>query len=161
MKSILILALIALTTSQVDLQAEPIPVIKCLISSPVLQKDVPILIDAVKTFMEDKNVLVLLSKVLALYPEIEKEVKRCFAEEGILLQSSMDIPEAIRQLWEKIPKALRDELVKWVKSLAKQKAKELCIKILTKKGWQTKVCDYIDSLAKKTNQKILAFFRFQ
>ena len=151
MKSILILALIDLTTSQVDLQAEPIPVIKCLISSPVLQKDVPILIEAVKTFMEDKNVLVLLSKVLALYPEIEKEVKRCFAEEGILLQSSMDIPEAIRQLWEKIPKALRDELVKWVKSLAIQKAKELCIKILTKKGWQTKVCDYIDSLAKKTN----------
>ena len=145
MKSILLLALIALTTSQIDLQSEPIPVIKCLISSPVLQKDVPILIEAVKTFMEDKNVLVFVSKILALYPEIEKEVKRCFAEEGIVLQSSMDIPEAIRKLWEKLPKGLRDELVKWVKTLAKQKAKELCIKLLTKQGWETKICDYIDS----------------
>ncbi len=145
MKSILLLALIALTTSQIDLQAEPIPVIKCLISSPVLQKDVPILIEAVKTFMEDKNVLVLISKILALYPEIEKEVKRCFAEEGIVLESSMDIPEAIRKLWEKLPQGLRDELVKWVKTLAKEKAKELCIKILTKQGWETKICDYIDS----------------
>jgi hypothetical protein len=145
MKSILLLALIALTTSQIDLQSEPIPVIKCLISSPVLQKDVPILIEAVKTFMEDKNVLVFVSKILALYPEIEKEVKRCFAEEGIVLESSMDIPEAIRKLWEKLPKGLRDELVKWVKTLAKQKAKELCIKLLTKQGWETKICDYIDS----------------
>ena len=59
MKSIIILTILALATSQVDLQAQPIPVIKCFVSSEVLKKDVLTILDAVNQFVEDKNILLI------------------------------------------------------------------------------------------------------
>ena len=147
MRSILIIALIALTTSQINLEAaKPLPVIKCLLESEVIKKDIPVVIEAVKQFMEDQNVLNLVVKIMAIYPEVEAEVKRCLAAQGINLKGIDDIPEAIRKLWESLPKELREQIVKFVKTVALKKAKELCIKILSKQGWETKICDYIDKL---------------
>jgi hypothetical protein len=147
MRTILLIALIALTTSQIDLEsAKPLPVIKCFLESEVIKKDIPIVIDAVKKFMEDKNAFNLIAKLLGIYPELEAEVKRCLAEQGINLKGIGDIPEAIRKFWESLPKELREQIVKFVKTVALKKAKELCIKILSKQGWETKICDYIDKL---------------
>ena len=89
MRSVLVLALLALVTSQVDLQAQPIPVLKCLLGSEILKKDVIVVIDAIKQFNEDKNVLLLVSKLMAVYPEMEKEVKRCLEEEGMESQDAL------------------------------------------------------------------------
>ena len=96
--------------------------------------------------MEDKNAFNLIAKLLGIYPELEAEVKRCLAEQGINLKGIGDIPEAIRKFWESLPKELREQIVKFVKTVALKKAKELCIKILSKQGWETKICDYIDKL---------------
>jgi hypothetical protein len=147
MRSILIIALIALTTSQIDLEsAKPLPIIKCFVESSVIKKDIPVVVDAIKQFMQDKNVFNLIVKLLAIYPEVEAEVKRCLAAQGINLKGIDDIPEAIRKLWESLPKELREQIVKFVKTIALKKAKELCIKVLSKQGWETKICDYIDKL---------------
>ena len=120
MKSIIILTILALATSQVDLQAQPIPVIKCFVSSEVLKKDVLTILDAVNQFTQDKNILLLVSKLMGVYPELEKEVKRCLAEENIELQGIKDLPEAIKKIWEKIPKAV---LLNLLKLLLKKKLK--------------------------------------
>ena len=147
MRTILIIALIALTTSQIDLEAaKPLPVVKCLIASDIIKKDIPIVIDAIKQFIEDKNAFNLIVKLLGIYPEVESEVKRCLKEQGINLEGIGDIPEAIRKFWESLPKELREQIVKFVKTVALKKAKELCVMLLKKKGWETKICDYIDKL---------------
>ena len=148
MKSIIILTILALATSQVDLQAQPIPVIKCFVSSEVLKKDVLTILDAVNQFVEDKNILLLVSKLMGVYPELEKEVKRCLAEENIELQGIKDLPEAIKKIWEKIPKAVRDEIVKFVKTTAKKKAKELCQKLATKFKFDAELCNFLDVILK-------------
>ena len=152
MKSIIILTILALATSQVDLQAQPIPVIKCFVSSEVLKKDVLTILDAVNQFVEDKNILLLVSKLMGVYPELEKEVKRCLAEENIELQRIKDLPEAIKKIWEKIPKAVRDEIVKFVKTTAKKKAKELCQKLATKFKFDAELCNFIDVIIKEDEQ---------
>ena len=148
MKSIIILTILALATSQVDLQAQPIPVIKCFVSSEVLKKDVLTILDAVNQFTQDKNILLLVSKIMGVYPELEKEVKRCLAEENIELQGIKDLPEAIKKIWEKIPKAVRDEIVKFVKTTAKKKAKELCQKLATKFKFDAELCNFLDVILK-------------
>ena len=148
MKSIIILTILALATSQVDLQAQPIPVIKCFVSSEVLKKDVLTILDAVNQFTQDKNILLLVSKLMGVYPELEKEVKRCLAEENIELQGIKDLPEAIKKIWEKIPKAVRDEIVKFVKTTAKKKAKELCQKLATKFKFDAELCNFLDVILK-------------
>jgi hypothetical protein len=148
MKSIIILTILALATSQVDLQAQPIPVIKCFVSSEVLKKDVLTILDAVNQFTQDKNILLLVSKIMGVYPELEKEVKRCLAEENIELQGIKDLPEAIKKIWEKIPKAVRDEIVKFVKTTAKKKAKELCQKLATKFKFDAELCNFLDVIIK-------------
>ena len=148
MKSIIILTILALATSQVDLQAQPIPVIKCFVSSEVLKKDVLTILDAVNQFTQDKNILLLVSKLMGVYPELEKEVKRCLAEENIELQGIKDLPEAIKKIWEKIPKAVRDEIVKFVKTSAKKKAKELCQKLATKFKFDAELCNFLDVILK-------------
>ena len=148
MKSIIILTILALATSQVDLQAQPIPVIKCFVSSDVLKKDVLTILDAVNQFTQDKNILLLVSKLMGVYPELEKEVKRCLAEENIELQGIKDLPEAIKKIWEKIPKAVRDEIVKFVKTTAKKKAKELCQKLATKFKFDAELCNFLDVILK-------------
>ena len=152
MKSIIILTILALATSQVDLQAQPIPVIKCFVSSEVLKKDVLTILDAVNQFTQDKNILLLVSKLMGVYPELEKEVKRCLAEENIELQGIKDLPEAIKKIWEKIPKAVRDEIVKFVKTTAKKKAKELCQKLATKFKFDAELCNFIDVIIKEDEQ---------
>jgi len=148
LKSIIILTILALATSQVDLQAQPIPVIKCFVSSEVLKKDVLTILDAVNQFTQDKNILLLVSKLMGVYPELEKEVKRCLAEENIELQGIKDLPEAIKKIWEKIPKAVRDEIVKFVKTTAKKKAKELCQKLATKFKFDAELCNFLDVILK-------------
>ena len=152
MKSIILLAIIALATSQVELQAEPIPVIKCFVSSDVLKKDVLTILDAVNQFVEDKNILLLVSKLMGVYPELEKEVKRCLAAENIVLRGIKDLPEAIRKIWEKLPKTLRDEIVKFVKTSAKKNAKELCQKLATKFKFDAELCNFIDVIIKEDEQ---------
>ena len=85
---------------------------------------------------------------MGVYPELEKEVKRCLAEENIELQGIKDLPEAIKKIWEKIPKAVRDEIVKFVKTTAKKKAKELCQKLATKFKFDAELCNFLDVILK-------------
>ena len=77
MKSIIFLSFLVFAMSNRDLlielesSAKPVPVIKCLIQSDKIRKDVVTVVEAVKQFLEDKNAFVLITKILSVYPEVE------------------------------------------------------------------------------------------
>ena len=148
MKSILLLSILAFAMSNSDLlveleaAAKPLPVVKCLIASEIIRKDVVVVVDAVKQFIEDKNAFLLITKILGVYPEVEAEVKRCLEAEGINLKGIEDLPAALKKIWESIPKNIRDEIIKHAKHFGKEAAKKVCKKLLKLFKRGTEICDH-------------------
>ena len=148
MRTFFLLALVAFAVCKDDFLVEleatatPLPVVKCLIASDKIRKDVVIVVDAVKQFIEDKNAFLLITKILGVYPEVEAEVKRCLEAEGINLKGIEDLPAALKKIWKSIPKNIRDEIIKHAKHFGKEAAKKVCKKLLKlfKKG--TEICDH-------------------
>ena len=148
MKSILLLSILAFAMSNRDLlveleaAAKPLPVVKCLIASEIIRKDVVVVVDAVKQFIEDKNAFLLITKLLGVYPEVEAEVKRCLKEEGVNLKSTLpNLPPNIKQIWNTIPSNVRKEIVNEYK-IDKNRGVRKCFK-LVKDLNQRKVCSFL------------------
>ena len=76
---ILALFLIALTSCQFvqKKNKDPLPVVKCLLESDKLANDIVAVIDAVKKFVEDKDLNALLSVCLTAVPDAYYEVMKC------------------------------------------------------------------------------------
>ena len=149
MKSILLLTVLAFAMCNRDLlveleaKAKPLPVVKCLIASETIRKDVVVVVDAVKKFVEDKNAFVLITKLLAVYPEVEAEVKRCLKEDGVNLTSFVSqLPRAIYQLWKALPASVKQEILEAIARKGRQVARRVCNRVIKKKK-DRKICSYI------------------
>ena len=149
MKSILLLSILAFAMSNSDLlveleaAAKPLPVVKCLIASEIIRKDVVVVVDAVKQFIEDKNAFLLITKLLGVYPEVEAEVKRCLKEEGVNLTSFVNkLPRTLLQVWNKVPAQVRQEILQTLHKKGRHVAKDLCYRRLKTKQ-QKQICSYI------------------
>ncbi len=76
MKALLIVALIALVScNEVELQAQPMDVIKCALSSDVLFQAIGKIIDAIKS--QDMGTIAM--TILSIYPGVVDEIKKCLA----------------------------------------------------------------------------------
>ena len=147
MRSIIFLSFLVFAMSNRDLlielesSAKPVPVIKCLIQSDKIRKDVVTVVEAVKQFLEDKNAFVLITKILSVYPEVEAEVKRCLKEEGINLQSFVTkLPMALKKIWDSLPSAVKKEILDSIINKGREVARNLCYKYLPK---YKEICSYI------------------
>ena len=147
MKSVIFLSFLVFAMSNRDLlielesSAKPVPVIKCLIQSDKIRKDVVTVVEAVKQFLEDKNAFVLITKILSVYPEVEAEVKRCLKEEGINLQSFVTkLPMALKKIWDSLPNAVKKEILDAIINKGREVARKLCYKYLYK---HKEICSYI------------------
>ena len=146
MKSILLLTVLAFAMCNRDLlveleaKAKPLPVVKCLIASEIIRKDVVVVVDAVKQFLEDKNAFVLLTKLLAVYPQVEAEVKRCLKEEGVNLTSFVtQLPRALYQLWKALPASVKQEILEAIARKGREVARRVCYRVIKKKK-DRKIC---------------------
>ena len=149
MKSILLLTVLTFAMCNRDLlveleaKAKPLPVVKCLIASEIIRKDVVVVVDAVKQFLEDKNAFVLLTKLLAVYPQVEAEVKRCLKEDGVILTNFVALlPRALYQLWKALPASVRQQILEAVVRKGAEYAKRLCYRLIKKKKTR-RICSYI------------------
>ena len=149
MKSILLLTVLAFAMCNKDLlveleaKAQPVPVVKCLIASETIRKDVVEVIEAIKKFVEDKNAFALITKLLTIYPEVEAEVKRCFKEEGVNLTSFVNkLPRTLLQVWNKVPAQVRQEILQTLHKKGRHVAKDHCYRRLKTKQ-QKQICSYI------------------
>ena len=147
MRSIIFLSFLVFAMSNRDLlielesSAKPVPVIKCLIQSDKIRKDVVTVVEAVKQFLEDKNAFVLITKILSVYPEVEAEVKRCLKEEGINLQSFVTkLPMALKKIWDSLPSAVKKEILDAIINKGREVTRNLCYKYLPK---YKEICSYI------------------
>ena len=149
MKSILLLTILVFAMCNRDLlveleaKAKPLPVIKCLIVSETIRKDVVEVIEAIKKFVEDKNAFALITKLLTIYPEVEAEIKRCLKEEGVNLTSFVNkLPRTLLQVWNKVPAKDRQNILNTISKKGRQIGKDLCFKLL-KTNQQKQICKYI------------------
>ncbi len=149
MKSILLLTILVFAMCNRDLlveleaKAKPFPVIKCLIASETIRKDVVEVVEAVKKFVDDKNIFTLINKLLTIYPEVEAEVKRCLKEEGVNLTSFVNkLPKTLLQVWNKVPAQVRQEILQTLHKKGRHVAKDLCYRRLKTKQ-QKQICSYI------------------
>ena len=138
MKSILLLSILAFAMSNSDLlveleaAAKPLPVVKCLIASEIIRKDVVVVVDAVKQFIEDKNAFLLITKLLGVYPEVEAEVKRCLKEEGVNLKSFISkLPASLKKAWDSLPSSTKTQIMEAVSKRGRDAGKQVCYKLIT------------------------------
>ena len=149
MKSILLLTILVFAMCNRDLlveleaKAKPLPVVKCLIASEIIRKDVVVVVDAVKQFLEDKNAFVLLTKLLAVYPQVEAEVKRCLKEEGVNLKSIPNLPNHLQKIWNKLSSSVKKSIINAYKT-GKLNGKRECLKHLGKDQQKKQICIYLD-----------------
>ncbi len=149
MKSILLLSILAFAMSNSDLlveleaAAKPLPVVKCLIASEIIRKDVVVVVDAVKQFIEDKNAFLLITKLLGVYPEVEAEVKRCLKEEGVNLKSFISkLPASLKKAWDSLPSSTKTQIMEAVSKRGRDAGKQVCYKLITQE-YKKKICSYI------------------
>ena len=149
MKSILLLSILAFAMSNSDLlveleaAAKPPPVVKCLIASEIIRKDVVVVVDAVKQFIEDKNAFLLITKLLGIYPEVEAEVKRCLKEEGVNLKSFISkLPASLKKAWDSLPSSTKTQIMEAVSKRGRDAGKQVCYKLITQE-YKKKICSYI------------------
>ena len=149
MKSILLLSILAFAMSNSDLlveleaAAKPLPVVKCLIASEIIRKDVVVVVDAVKQFIEDKNAFILINKLLGVYPEVEAEVKRCLKEEGVNLKSFISkLPASLKKAWDSLPSSTKTQIMEAVSKRGRDAGKQVCYKLITQE-YKKKICSYI------------------
>ncbi len=146
MRSLQLLALISLSLSVVEKKSEikPLPVLECLLTSDIIVKDVTAVYKAIKKYSEDKDILALISTVMAVYPELEAEVTRCLKAEIVLEKGN--VPAKIKKIWESIPEATRTLIKGAAKILGKRLAEKNCIKYLKDEDICSLITDYIDDL---------------
>ena len=149
MKSILLLTILVFAICNRDLlveleaKAKPVPIIKCLIASETIRKDIVEVVEAVKKFVEDKNGFALINKLLTIYPEVDAEVKRCLKEKEVNLTSFVNrLPKTLLQIWSKIPAKVRQQIMQALQTKGNQFAKDLCYRLL-KTRQQKQICGYI------------------
>ena len=146
MRSLLLLALISLSLSVVEKKSEvkPLPVLECLLTSDIIVKDVTAVYKAIKKYSEDKDILALISTVMAVYPELEAEVTRCLKAEIVLEKGN--IPAKIKKIWDSIPKHTQDLIKNAAKLLGKRVAEKSCKKLIKDDEICSLISDYIDDL---------------
>jgi hypothetical protein len=146
MRSLLLLALISLSLSVVEKKSEikPLPVLECLLTSDIIVKDVTAVYKAIKKYSEDKDILALISTVMAVYPELEAEVTRCLKAEIVLEKGN--IPAKIKKIWDSIPKHTQDLIKNAAKLLGKRVAEKSCKKLIKDDEICSLITDYIDDL---------------
>ena len=121
---ILVIFLLALTTCQfIQKNKEPLPVVKCLLESEKLTKDVIKAIEAVQKFIEDKDVLSLITTALEVVPDAYYEVMKCLNED-VNLQFKIKKPKIKlpkpKNLFKKIEKELKNAVKKVPKRLIEE-----------------------------------------
>ena len=146
MRSLLLLALISLSLSVVEKKSEikPLPVLECLLTSDIIVKDVTAVYKAIKKYSEDKDILALISTVMAVYPEFEAEVTRCLKAEIVLEKGN--VPAKIKKIWDSIPKHTQDLIKNAAKLLGKRVAEKSCKKLIKDDEICSLISDYIDDL---------------
>ena len=146
MRSLLLLALISLSLSVVEKKSEvkPLPVLECLLTSDIIVKDVTAVYKAIKKYYEDKDILALISTVMAVYPELEAEVTRCLKAEIVLEKGN--VPAKIKKIWDSIPKHTQDLIKNAAKLLGKRVAEKSCKKLIKDDEICSLITDYIDDL---------------
>ena len=146
MRSLLFLALVSLSLSVVEKKSEikPLPVLECLLTSDIIVKDVTAVYKAIKKYSEDKDILALISTVMAVYPELEAEVTRCLKAEIVLEKGN--IPAKIKKIWDSIPKHTQDLIKNAAKLLGKRVAEKSCKKLIKDDEICSLITDYIDDL---------------
>ena len=146
MRSLLLLALVSLSLSVVEKKSEikPVPVLECLLTSDIIVKDVTAVYKAIKKYSEDKDILALISTVMAVYPELEAEVTRCLKAEIVLEKGN--IPAKIKKIWDSIPKHTQDLIKNAAKLLGKRVAEKSCKKLIKDDEICSLITDYIDDL---------------
>jgi NurA-like 5'-3' nuclease len=146
MRSLLLLALISLSLSVVEKKSEikPLPVLECLLTSDIIVKDVTAVYKAIKKYSEDKDILALISTVMAVYPELEAEVTRCLKAEIVLEKGN--VPAKIKKIWDSIPKHTQDLIKNAAKLLGKRLAEKSCKNLIKDDEICSLITDYIDDL---------------
>ena len=146
MRTLLLLALISLSLSVVEKKSEikPVPVLECLLTSDIIVKDVKAVYNAIKKYSEDKDILALISTVMAVYPELEAEVTRCLKAEIVLEKGN--VPAKIKKIWDSIPKHTQDLIKNAAKLLGKRVAEKSCKKLIKDDEICSLISDYIDDL---------------
>ena len=133
----LLLLLIALASCH-TVKKDPLPVVKCLLESDKLANDIVAVIDAVKKFVEDKDLNALLSVCLTAVPDAYNEVMKC-VNQDVNLQKFKDPPKiklpknVIKQLKgqfkkmiKKLPKKLLNGILNALKDYGIEEAKKFC-----------------------------------
>lgn len=146
MRSLLLLALVSLSLSVVEKKSEikPVPVLECLLTSDIIVKDVTAVYKAIKKYSEDKDLLALISTVMAVYPELEAEVRRCLKAEIVL--EKKNIPAKIKKIWDSIPQHTQKLIKNAAKILGKRFAEKNCKNLLKDDDICSLITDYIDDL---------------
>ena len=115
---IIALLLIALTSCQFvqKKNKDPLPVVKCLLESDKLANDIVAVIDAVKKFVEDKDLNALLSVCLTAVPDAYYEVMKCVNQDVNLQKFKFPIKfPKIKLPKIKLPKINIGKIVKGTK----------------------------------------------
>ena len=159
----LIILLIALASCH-KVKKDPLPVVKCLLESDKLANDVVLVVEAVKKFVEDKDLNSLLSVLLVAVPDAYNEVMVC-VKKNVNLEKfpKIKIPKIKIKLPKiKLPKIKIGKIIKGMKfkDLTKklQKKFKKMIKRVPKKllnGILNSLKDYgIDQAKKLCNDQI-------
>ena len=161
----LIILLIALASCH-KVKKDPLPVVKCLLESDKLANDVVLVVEAVKKFVEDKDLNSLLSVLLVAVPDAYNEVMVC-VKKNVNLEKfpKIKIPKPkikIKLPKIKLPKIKIGKIIKGMKfkDLTKklQKKFKKMIKRVPKKllnGILNSLKDYgIDQAKKLCNDQI-------
>ena len=117
---------------------------ECLLTSDIIVKDVTAVYKAIKKYSEDKDILALISTVMAVYPELEAEVTRCLKAEIVLEKGN--VPAKIKKIWDSIPKHTQDLIKNAAKLLGKRVAEKSCKKLIKDDEICSLITDYIDDL---------------
>ena len=99
----LLLLLIALASCH-TVKKDPLPVVKCLLESDKLANDIVAVIDAVKKFVEDKDLNALLSVCLTAVPDAYNEVMKCVNQDVNLQKFKFPKPPKVKPPKVKPPK---------------------------------------------------------
>ena len=142
----LLLVLIGLSTCQfIEKNKEPLPVIKCLLTSEKLMSDIKKAVNAVQKYVEDKDLVSLLLTAMEVVPDAYNEVMKCLNEDVILQKLRLNpkkLKKILKKFVEKIPKSVIEKGKKLLKEKGVALAKDFCKdKIKVKE-----LCDNIDML---------------
>ena len=127
---ILALLLIALTSCQFvqKKNKDPLPVVKCLLESDKLANDVVLVVEAVKKFVEDKDLNSLLSVLLVAVPDAYNEVMVC-VKKNVNLEKFPKIKIPKPKIKIKLPKIKLPKKFKIGKFIKGMKFKDLTKKL--------------------------------